>query len=58
MFKRFLADVADLGLSILLTEFDVNDTRTPADEPSRDQAVADHAARYLDVALDEKAVKV
>jgi len=57
MFRRFLADVADLGLSILLTEFDVNDARTPADEPSRDQAIADHAERYLDVALDEKAVK-
>ena len=56
-FRRFLADVADLGLSISLTEFDVNDTRTPADEPSRDQAIADHAQRYLDVALDEKAVK-
>ena len=57
VFRRFLADVADLGLSILLTEFDVNDTRTPADEPSRDQAIADHAQRYLDAALDEKAVK-
>jgi endo-1,4-beta-xylanase len=57
VFRRFLADVADLGLSILLTEFDVNDARTPADEPSRDQAIADHAQRYLDVALDERAVK-
>lgn len=56
-FRRFLADVADLGLSILLTEFDVNDARAPADEPSRDLAVADHAERYLDVALDERAVK-
>ncbi len=56
-FGRFLSDVADLGLSILLTEFDVNDARAPADEPSRDQAIADHAERYLDAALDEKAVK-
>jgi endo-1,4-beta-xylanase len=57
VFRRFLADVADLGLKILLTEFDVNDTRTPADEKARDQAVADHAQRYLETALDEKAVK-
>jgi endo-1,4-beta-xylanase len=56
-FRRFIADVADLGLSILLTEFDVNDTRTPADESTRDQMIADHAQRYLDVALDEKMVK-
>ena len=56
-FRRFLADVADLGLSILLTEFDVDDTRAPADKSVRDQMIADHAQRYLDVALDEKAVK-
>ncbi len=56
-FRRFLSDVADLGLSILLTEFDVNDARAPADVLSRDQAIADHAERYLDAALDEKAVK-
>ena len=57
VYRRFLADVADLGLTILLSEFDVNDTRTSADEGVRDQAIADHAQRYLDVALDEKAVK-
>jgi endo-1,4-beta-xylanase len=56
-FRRFLADVADLGLSILLTEFDVNDTQSAADPLARDQAIADHARRYLDAALDEKAVK-
>ena len=57
VFRRFLADVADLGLTVLLTEFDVNDSRTSGDEPTRDLAIADHAERYLDAALDEKAVK-
>ena len=56
-FRRFLRDVADLGLSILLTEFDVNDGPAPADIAVRDRMVAEHAQRYLDVALDEKAVK-
>jgi endo-1,4-beta-xylanase len=57
VFRRFLADVAALGLEILLTEFDVNDAKAPADEAIRDQMVADHARRYLETALDETAVK-
>ncbi|HLH13134.1 MAG TPA: endo-1,4-beta-xylanase [Methylovirgula sp.] len=56
-FRSFLADVASLGLSILLTEFDVNDMRAPADIATRDREVADHAFRYLETTLDEKAVK-
>jgi len=57
VFRRFLADVAGLGLQILLTEFDVNDARAPADEQIRDQQIADHAQRFLEVALDEPQVK-
>lgn len=56
IFRRFLADVAGLGLTVLLTEFDVNDTMVEAAPAVRDKAVAEHAARFLDTALDEKAV--
>lgn len=54
--RRFLGEVAALGLRIGLTEFDVNDTRLLADVPARDAAVAEHAKRFLDVALDQAAV--
>jgi endo-1,4-beta-xylanase len=57
LFQRFLSDVADLGLEILLTEFDVNDVKAPADIAARDAAIAVHAREYLDVALAERAVK-
>jgi endo-1,4-beta-xylanase len=57
VFRQFLADVADLGLEILLTEFDVNDALAPADFVVRDQMIAEHAQRFLEVALDEPAVK-
>lgn len=56
-FRRFLRDVADLGVAILLTEFDVNDSRLEADVGTRDIKVADHARQFLDAALDERAVK-
>lgn len=56
VFRRFLAELADLGLKILLTELDVTDRDLPADIAARDRQVADHVARYLDVALDERAV--
>lgn len=55
--RRFLGDVAALGLRIALTEFDVNDSRLPADVPARDAAVAEHAKRFLDVALAQVAVR-
>lgn len=57
VFRRFLAEVADLGLDIHLTELDVNDVRLPSDVATRDEKGAEHAARYLDTALDERAVK-
>lgn len=52
-FRTFLSSVADLGLSILISEFDVSDVRLAADVDARDQAIADHAAPYLEAAFDE-----
>jgi endo-1,4-beta-xylanase len=56
VFRAFLAQISGLGLRIMFTEFDVDDVRLPADIDTRDQAVADHARQFLDVAFDEKAV--
>lgn len=56
-FRRFLADVAGLGLSIQITELDVTDENAPADQTARDRLVADTYSRFLDAALDETAVK-
>ncbi|TDE59696.1 glycosyl hydrolase family 10 [Nonomuraea mesophila] len=57
-YRTFLSDVAARGLSIFITEMDVQDDGLEADVPSRDAAVADVYARYLSVALQEPAVKV
>jgi endo-1,4-beta-xylanase len=56
--RRFLADVAGLGLTVQITELDVTDENAPADEAVRDRLVADAYNRFLDTALDEPAVKV
>jgi endo-1,4-beta-xylanase len=56
--RRFLADVAGLGLTIQITELDVTDENAPADEARRDRLVADTYSRFLDTALDEPAVKM
>ena len=55
-YRRFLADVANRGLKILITEMDVLDDTLPTAIGPRDAAVADIYRRYLDVALDEPAV--
>jgi endo-1,4-beta-xylanase len=54
--RRFLADVASLGLKILVTELDVVDRDLPADITVRDRIVASAYEDYLDVVLDEPAV--
>ncbi|MGU3359730.1 endo-1,4-beta-xylanase [Methylobacterium sp. M6A4_1b] len=54
--RRFLKEVAGLGLAIEVTEFDVNDRTYPAELGARDRAVSDLARRFLDVVLDEAAV--
>jgi endo-1,4-beta-xylanase len=55
-YRKFLAEVADRGLKILVTEMDALDDGLPADIPARDAAIADAYARYLDAALAEPEV--
>src|SRR5262249_35860450 len=55
-YQKWLGDVADRGLKILITEMDVLDDGLPADVAVRDAAIADVYRRYLDTALAEKAV--
>ncbi len=54
--QAFLDDVAALGLRILITEFDVADSRLPPETTTRDTVVADHAREFLDVTLANLAV--
>jgi endo-1,4-beta-xylanase len=56
-YRRFLAELADRGLDILITELDVLDDGLPADPRIRDRAIADIYERYLDTVLAEPAVK-
>jgi len=56
-YRAFLREVADRGLKILVTEMDVLDDGLPPERRIRDRAVADVYRRYLDVTLDETAVK-
>jgi endo-1,4-beta-xylanase len=58
LLRRFLAEIASLGLTIQITELDVTDERAPADVAVRDRLVADTYRRFLDAALDEPAVKM
>ncbi|HJW41523.1 MAG TPA: endo-1,4-beta-xylanase [Rhizomicrobium sp.] len=51
----FLDAVRDVGLRILVTEHDVDDSGGPSDFALRDRAVADASRRFLDVALDNPA---
>ncbi len=54
--RSFLAEVAALGLEIVVSELDVSETDFDRPIASRDQAVADEAERFLDVALDQPGV--
>ncbi|HEY5339291.1 MAG TPA: endo-1,4-beta-xylanase [Rhizomicrobium sp.] len=51
----FLAAVQAMGLKILVTEHDVDDSHGPLDIATRDNAVADASRRFLDVMLDNPA---
>jgi endo-1,4-beta-xylanase len=53
---RFVADIASLGLKVIVTELDVRDQRLPASIPARDAAVAAHARAWLDAVLPNPAV--
>jgi endo-1,4-beta-xylanase len=50
-FERFLADVAALGLDIMITELDARDHGLPADETARDCLVAETYRAFLDVVM-------
>ena len=55
--RAFIQEIRDRGLSLLITELDVDDTGGPYDTASRDRAVAEEARRFLDVALDSPATQ-
>jgi endo-1,4-beta-xylanase len=48
---RFLGNVSELGLKILVTELDVNDKRMPTDINARDGTVAQVASDFLTTVL-------
>lgn len=54
--KDFFAQIADMGLKILITELDVIDKDLPQDIQVRDRIVAKAYSDYLKVALEEPAV--
>jgi len=56
-YRRFLKQISDRGLKILITEMDVLDDGLPAEIGPRDRGVADIYADYLDVTLANPAVK-
>lgn len=49
--RRFLDQATAMGYDLLITEFDVHDKGLPADIPTRDRAIAEHARAYLDLML-------
>lgn len=55
--RAFLEELAARDLTILITELDVDDEGGPRDTDIRDRAAADEARRFLDVALDNQAVR-
>jgi endo-1,4-beta-xylanase len=54
--QQFMKDVQSLGLKMMLTEMDVNDRDLPADIPTRDKAVGDLYASYLNTTLANPSV--
>ena len=55
-FRKFLSDVASMGLKIIISELDVIDQELPRDVTTRDRIVAESYYQYLSVVLDEPAV--
>jgi len=56
-YRQFLAELAGMGLTLHVTELDVNDKSFPADMETRDRLGADYCKQFLETALDEKSVK-
>jgi endo-1,4-beta-xylanase len=54
--RKFLEDVASLGLKIMITELDVKDKSLPKDREIRDRIIAGVYEDYLSTVLDERAV--
>lgn len=55
-FRKFLSDVADMGIKIIISELDVRDHKLPQNIAERDRLVAEAYYQYLSVVLDEPAV--
>ena len=55
-FRKFIRNVADLGLKVMITELDVIDRDLPLDVNQRDQIIAGVYEDYLTTVLAEKAV--
>ena len=55
-FRKFLSDIADMDLEIIISELDVSDTELPKNIQVRDRIVADAYYQYLSTVLDEPAV--
>lgn len=55
VYRRFLAELADRGLAIFITELDVHD-RATGDLSARDRRISDIYRRFLDVALGQPRV--
>jgi endo-1,4-beta-xylanase len=55
-FRKFIKDVANLGLKIMITELDVMDKDLPNDISQRDRIVAAAYEDYLNAVLAEKSV--
>ena len=49
--QRFMSEVQQMGLKMMLTEMDVNDRFLPGDIAARDQAVAQSYREYLNLTL-------
>ncbi len=56
-YRDFLRELAGMGLVIHVTELDISDRTLPADVATRDRALAALARQFLDVVLDERAVR-
>ena len=55
--RKFLDEATGMGLDLLITEFDVNDRKLPADIAKRDAGVAALAKDYLDITLSYPQMK-
>jgi len=55
--RQFLKEIADLGLFIVISELDVKEHEYILPMDQRDARVADETRRYLDVTLDQPAVR-